>query len=452
MNVCQTVPPIYRGGAFWRGEEMTKWRVCIFMADYFKMSGEERLAELQQLRKAYEEYQSKQLQLDMSRGKPCTEQLELSMDMLNPIDYHTETGFDSRNYGVLEGLPEARRFFAELLDVQPEEIIVGGNSSLQMMYYLIDLGCRRGFVDSPRPWSQEETVKFICPVPGYDRHFRVTEYFGFELLRVDMTENGPDMDAVENLVKDPAVKGIWCVPLYSNPDGYVYSDETVRRLASMKTAAPDFKIIWDDAYCVHHLTDEPQHTLNILQECRKAGNELRPLIQCSTSKITFPGAGVSAVAADEKNVAYILKNMMPMLISYDKMNQLRHVRYLKNKQGVLEHMKKHRAILQPKFELVKDTLQSRLAPCGNIAWWTDPKGGYFISLYVENGCAKRIVQLCKEAGVVLTGAGAAYPKDYDPDDHHIRIAPSYPTLDELKIASELLTICVRIAVLEKLTK
>ena len=280
-----------------------------------------------------------------------------------------------------------------------------------MMYYLIDLGCRRGFVDSPRPWSQEETVKFICPVPGYDRHFRVTEYFGFELIRVDMTENGPDMDAVEELVQDPSVKGIWCVPLYSNPDGYVYSDETVRRLAAMKTAAPDFKIIWDDAYCVHHLTDEPQHTLNILQECRKAGNELRPLIQCSTSKITFPGAGVSAVAADEKNVTYILKNMMPMLISYDKMNQLRHVRYLKNKQGVLEHMKKHRAILQPKFELVKETLQRRLTPCGKVAWWTDPKGGYFISWYREDRCAQRLGELRKQAGVVLTAPGAAYPKE-----------------------------------------
>ncbi len=419
------------------------------MADYLKMSKAEQEQELSKLKRLYQTYQDKQLKLDMSRGKPCPQQLDLSMDMLKLSDYHAEDGIDSRNYGLLEGLPEARRFFAELMDVQPQEIIVGGNSSLNMMYYLIDLGYRKGFADSPCPWSQEKTIKFICPVPGYDRHFRITEYYGFELLSVPMTPAGLDMDKVEELVQDSSVKGIWCVPVYSNPDGYTYSDDTVRRLAQMKTAAPDFKIIWDNAYCVHHLTDDQEQTLNILEECRKANHEMRPLMQCSTSKITFPGAGVAAVAASEKNVNYILKHMTPMLISYDKMNQLRHIRYFKNKQGVLNHMQKHRAILQPKFELVEQILEQEVADCGDIAWWTKPNGGYFISLYVQQGCAKRIVELCKQAGVVLTDAGAAYPKGYDPQDHHIRIAPTLPSLQELETAAQLLTICIRIAALEK---
>lgn len=420
------------------------------MADYLKMDAAQRQQKLQSLQEQYQQYLAKGLHLDMSRGKPCTQQLDLSMDMLSLNDYTAADGTDSRNYGVLEGLPEARTFFAELMGVSPSEVIIGGNSSLNMMFYLVELGYRKGFADSPRPWAKEDTIKFICPVPGYDRHFRVTEYFGFELLSVPMTPEGPDMDAVEQLCKDPTVKGIWCVPVYSNPDGYTYSPETVRRLATMETAAPDFKIIWDDAYCVHHLTDHPQSTPNILEECRAAGHEMRPLMQCSTSKITFPGAGVAAVAACEENVQYILQHMMPMLISYDKMNQLRHVRYLKNKQGVLEHMKKHRAILQPKFQLIQQTLEQQLEPCGEIAWWTKPHGGYFISLYLQDGCAKRVVQLCKQAGVVLTDAGAAYPKGIDPNDHHIRIAPSFPSLEELETASLLLTLCVRIAALEKL--
>ena len=419
------------------------------MADYLKMNQAEQEQELNKLKSLYQEYQSKQLKLDMSRGKPCPQQLDLSMDMLKLSDYRAEDGTDSRNYGLLEGLPEARRFFAELMDVQPEEIIVGGNSSLNMMYYLIDLGYRKGFADSLRPWSQEKTIKFICPVPGYDRHFRITEYYGFELLSVPMTPTGPDMDQVEELVQDSSVKGIWCVPVYSNPDGYTYSDDTVRRLAQMKTGATDFKIIWDNAYCVHHLTDKEEGTLNILDECHKAGHEMRPLMQCSTSKITFPGAGVAAVAASEKNVNYILNHMTPMLISYDKMNQLRHIRYLKNKQGVLNHMQKHRAILEPKFQLVEQILEKEVADCGDIAWWTKPNGGYFISLYVQEGCAKRIVELCKQAGVVLTDAGAAYPNGYDPQDHHIRIAPTLPSLQELETAAQLLTICIRIAALEK---
>ena len=420
------------------------------MADYFEMDRQQLEAEHEALQALYKEYQSRGLKLDMSRGKPCPEQLDLSMDMLKLEDYRGDNGTDSRNYGLLEGMPEARVFFADLMGVQPEEVIVGGNSSLSLMYYLIDLGCRQGFVDSPDNWNGGKKRKFICPVPGYDRHFRVTEYFGFELLSVPMTPDGPDMNQVEELVKDPTVKGIWCVPVYSNPDGYTYSDETVRRLAQMETGAPDFKIFWDDAYCVHHLTDHPRGTISILKECELAGYPERPLLFCSTSKITFPGAGVAAMAASRKNIQHILDNMFPMVISYDKMNQLRHVRYLKNKQGVLEHMKKHRAILEPKFRMVQDILDSDVVPYGPIAWWTKPQGGYFISLYLQSGCAAKVVRLCKEAGVVLTGAGAAYPYGKDPDDHHIRIAPTVPSLEELEVACRLLAVCVRLATVEKL--
>ena len=422
----------------------------MIMADYFAMDCAQLEAEHARLMGEYDCYKAQGLKLDMSRGKPCPEQLDLSMDMLKLEDYRGDNGTDSRNYGLLEGMPEARVFFADLMGVQPEEVIVGGNSSLSLMYYLIDLGCRQGFVDSPDNWNGGKKRKFICPVPGYDRHFRVTEYFGFELLSVPMTPDGPDMNQVEELVKDPTVKGIWCVPVYSNPDGYTYSDETVRRLAQMETGAPDFKIFWDDAYCVHHLTDHPRGTISILKECELAGYPERPLLFCSTSKITFPGAGVAAMAASRKNIQHILDNMFPMVISYDKMNQLRHVRYLKNKQGVLEHMKKHRAILEPKFRMVQDILDSDVVPYGPIAWWTKPQGGYFISLYLQSGCAAKVVRLCKEAGVVLTGAGAAYPYGKDPDDHHIRIAPTFPSLEELEVACRLLAVCVRLATVEKL--
>jgi DNA-binding transcriptional MocR family regulator len=421
------------------------------MANYLAMDREALTEEQQLLRAEYQRYKNMGLSLNMARGKPCTEQLDLSKEMLKMEDYTGENGFDARNYGLLEGMPEARRFFADLLGVKKEEVIVGGNSSLQLMYYLIDLGWRQGFVDSPRPWRHYNSLKFLCPVPGYDRHFRVTEYFGFQMINIPMTENGPDMDMVEELVKkDDSVKGIWCVPVYSNPDGYCYSDETVRRLARMQTAAPDFKIIWDNAYIVHHLTDEICECPNILTECKAAGNAERPLIFCSTSKITYPGAGVAALAASESNIQNILQNMMPMIISFDKMNQLRHVQFLKDKQGVLEHMKKHRAILEPKFNLVKETFAAQLSPCGEIAHWTNPKGGYFLSLYVEEGCAKRVAQLCKDAGLTLTGAGASFPYGLDPKDEHLRIAPTYPKLAELEKASMLLTICVRLATVEKL--
>lgn len=420
------------------------------MKEYQSMTKQELQEEYQAVLAQYRDYQAKGLKLDMSRGKPCTEQLELSNGLLSQNQYIGENGEDSRNYGLLAGMPQARRFFAELLGVEENEVIVGGNSSLTLMYYMIDMGWRVGFADSDHPWRMEEKLKFLCPAPGYDRHFAITEYFGFEMIPVPMHEDGPDMNLVEQLAADPSVKGIWCVPLYSNPDGYIYSAETVRRLASMKTGAPDFKIIWDDAYCVHHLTDELCSVPGILAECKKYGTQDRPLLVCSTSKVTFPGAGVAALAASEANIRHILAQMAPMAISFDKMNQMRHVSFLKNKAGVLEHMKKHRAILEPKFELIKKAFAQQLSPCGPIARWTDPKGGYFISLYVMDGCAKRVVQLCKEAGVVLTPAGSAYPYGNDPQDHHLRIAPSYPTMAELEQASQLLCVSVRLACLEKL--
>ena len=420
------------------------------MADYFAMDSRQCAQELYSLRNIYEEYAAKGLKLDMSRGKPAPDQLDLSMDLLTITDYKGETGIDSRNYGNLEGMPEARRFFADILGAQPDEVIVGGNSSLNMMYYLIDLGWRLGFADSPAAWNACGRPKFLCPAPGYDRHFRVTEYFGFELIAVPMLPTGPDMDCVEALVKDEAVKGIWCVPLYSNPDGYSYSDETVRRLAAMETAAPDFKIMWDNAYCVHHLTDTHDVILNMLEECRKAGHEDRALMFCSLSKVTFPGAGVAAMAASRRNIDYILKNMFPMIISFDKLNQVRHIRFLKDMDGLAAHMEKHRALLEPKFRAVLAILDEGLSGCGSIARWTKPNGGYFLSLYTLGGCAKRTVQLCREAGVVLTDAGAAYPYGVDPQDSNIRIAPTFPPLDELETASRLLCVCVRIATLEKL--
>ncbi len=421
------------------------------MSNYFAMNPAQLAAEQAQLQKDYEGFQNMKLSLNMARGKPCTEQLDLSKEMLQMDDYTCADGFDARNYGRLEGLPEARSFFAELLGVSKDEVIVGGNSSLQLMYYLIDLGWRQGFVDSIRPWRFFNSVKFLCPVPGYDRHFRITEYFGFQLISIPMSPDGPDMDMIEQLVaKDDTIKGIWCVPVYSNPDGYCYSAEAVERLAKMQTAAPDFKIIWDNAYIVHHLTDEICECPNILELCKQYDHAERPLVFCSTSKITYPGAGVAALAASERNIQSILQNMEPMIISFDKMNQLRHVQFLKNKQGVLEHMKKHRAILAPKFQMVKDAFASQLTPCGDIAHWTDPKGGYFISLYVQPGCAKRVAQLCKQAGLTLTGAGASYPYGIDPEDAHLRIAPTYPKTEELRVASQLLTVCVRLAAVEKL--
>ncbi|HIV86614.1 MAG TPA: aminotransferase class I/II-fold pyridoxal phosphate-dependent enzyme [Candidatus Pygmaiobacter gallistercoris] len=418
------------------------------MNDYLKMSRAELEAEKERLLQLYGDEKKKGLKLDMSRGKPCPEQLDLSMDLLKIQEYRTEAGADTRNYGFLEGIPEARRLFGELLGVDPQQVLVGGNSSLNLMFEVVAAGCRDGF--GKTPWSAGEKPRFLCPAPGYDRHFRVTEHFGFELTTVPMREDGPDMDLVEELVKDPRVKGIWCVPTYSNPDGYCYSDETVRRLAALEPAADSFKILWDNAYLVHYLEDAPEDTLNIMDACKACGHEELPILFCSTSKITFPGAGVSALAAGPKTFAAICEDLFPMTIGFDKINQLRHVLYLKDKAHILAHMAKHKAIIKPKFDAMRRLLAEGLADCGDIAHWTNPKGGYFISLYTLPGCAKRIVSLCKEAGVVLTGAGAAYPYGVDPQDWHIRLAPTYPALEEVEQATRLLCIAVRLASVEKL--
>lgn len=420
------------------------------MENYCEMGQKALLLEQEKLVVEYAEFQKMGLKLDMSRGKPSPKQLDLSMDMLSVQDYKDDTGVDARNYGNLEGLPEVRRFFAEILGVTPEETIVGGNSSLQLMYMMIDLAWQTGFSDSPQAWSQYKTVKFLCPSPGYDRHFRVTQGFGIELVTVPMLPTGPDMNVVEQLVADEAVKGIWCVPMYSNPDGYTYSDETTKRLAAMKTAAPDFRIFWDNAYGVHHLSTEKDFLLNILAECRVAGNENRPLMFCSTSKVTFAGAGVAAMAASVVNIKTILEYMFPMTIGFDKLNQLRHVRYMKQEGGIAAHMEKHAAIVAPKFKKVIETLHASLDSCGAIASWTEPHGGYFLSFYTLPRCAKRTVELCKQAGVVLTGAGAAYPYGVDPDDRHIRIAPTFPPIEELEVAAKLLCVAVRMASIEVL--
>lgn len=421
------------------------------MADYFRMSKDQLEAEKAALEEEYAWYKSKGLSLNMARGKPGPHQMQLAMDLLRLDDYTAADGTDVRNYGNLEGLYEARALFGEVMGICPEEVFMGGNSSLQLMYNLVAIGYMFGFQDSPVPWREVEDRKFLCPVPGYDRHFRITEEMGFEMINIPMLTDGPDMDMVEKLVaEDASIKGIWCVPQYSNPDGITYSDEVVERFAKMKTAAPDFKIFWDEAYIVHHLTTKPIETPVLLERSKEYGTEDRVFMFTSTSKITFPGAGVSALGCSVNSMKYICKRFEPMIISYDKMNQLRHVRFLKNKAGVLAHMQKHRRRLVPCFDAVKTTFKQELRPCGNIARWTDPKGGYFISLYVMPGCAKRVAQLCREAGLTLTGAGAAYPYGKDPEDSHLRIAPTYPSLSEVEEASMLLTVCVRLAVVEKL--
>jgi len=413
-------------------------------------TNEQLTARLQELKGRYEEYKAQDLRLDMSRGKPGAEQLDLSLPMLESLTskdmYLTETGFDTRNYGLLDGIPEAKVLFAELLGVEPDNIIVGGNSSLNMMFDYIATAYTKG-VCGHEPWSHQGAVKFLCPSPGYDRHFAVTQYFGIEMLPVPMTENGPDMDQIEELVKDPLVKGVWCVPMYSNPDGITYSDDTVRRFAALKPAAPDFRVMWDNAYCVHHLGEEKDTLLNIFEEAHREGTEDLFVEFTSTSKISFPGAGVAVLAASVRNIADIKSRMTVQTIGHDKLNMLRHVRYFKTADGIREYMKRHAAVLSPRFELVLSILEEELGGRG-IAQWHKPRGGYFISVNVNEGCAKRTVKLLADAGVVLTGAGATYPYGQDPLDSNIRLAPSFPPLSELQTATELFCICAEIAAIE----
>jgi len=404
------------------------------------------------LRQQYLSLQAQGLQLDMSRGKPGVQQLDLSLEMLecvNPRDgYTAANGFDARNYGVLDGLPEVKSLFGDMLGVAPEQVIVGGNSSLNMMFDYISTCYSRG-VCGNLPWCRQGEVKFLCPVPGYDRHFAVTEFFGIKMIPVEMTPYGPDMNKIEELVKDPSVKGMWCVPMYSNPDGITYSDDTVRRIAALKPAAEDFRIIWDNAYCLHHLEDEGDTLLNIYPELVKNGNEDMVVMFTSTSKISFPGSGVAALAASPANVADVKKRMTIQTIGHDKLNMLRHIRFFGDIEGVKRHMKLHAAVLRPRFRVVLDTLEAQLAGL-DIAHWHQPRGGYFVSVNVMDGCAKRTVQLLREAGVVMTGAGATYPYGNDPRDRNIRIAPSYPSVEELAVAMELFCLCVELACVEKL--
>lgn len=422
------------------------------MKSYPTMTPAERKSEYDALLSEYERFKELHLSLNMARGKPGKEQLDLVSDILTVLsdsDDCIDEGLDVRNYGNLSGLPSAKCLFAGLLGTQPEQVFVGGNASLNLMYDLIAKAYTHGLRHSPRPWAKEEKVRFLCPAPGYDRHFKISESFGMELVTIRMTADGPDMDAVEAAVRDPSVKGIWCVPKYSNPEGIIYSDAVIDRLAALRPAAPDFALIWDNAYCVHEFAGDFVPFRDILSLCAAQGNADMPYEFASTSKITFPGAGVAVMAASRDNLDYLESLLTYQTISYDKVNQLRHVKYLKDRAHTLELMQRHAAILAPKFEAVLDALETQIAPL-DIARWTKPRGGYFVSLYAMNGTAKRVVGLMKDAGVVLTGAGATYPYGVDPDDSNIRIAPSLPPVDELKQAMQVLCVCLRLAALEKL--
>lgn len=424
------------------------------MKAYKEMSKEELLVLREDLNREYEETKAKGLKLDMSRGKPAASQLDMQKDFLDVItsesDLRTEAGLDCRNYGLLDGIPEAKKLMADMLGVSAEQVIVCGNASLNIMYDTIARSMIFGVMGST-PWCKLEKVKFLCPVPGYDRHFAITEQFGIEMINIPMNEEGPDMDLVEKYVnEDPAVKGIWCVPKYSNPSGVTYSDAVVKRFAALKPAAEDFRIYWDNAYIIHDLyEDKSDNLLEILSECEKAGNPDMVFEFCSTSKVSFAGAGISAVAASVANLEFIKKTMTVQTIGYDKINQLRHVRYFKNIEGMKKHMMKHAEIMRPKFQAVIEILEKELGGL-QIGSWTNPKGGYFISFDAMEGCAKAIVAKCKEAGAVLTGAGATYPYGKDPKDSNIRIAPTFPTPEELSMAADLFVLCVKLVSVEKL--
>lgn len=421
--------------------------------NYQSMSASELLELRAKLEDEYERYRALGLSLDLSRGKPAADQLSLSDELLSlPGEggYRSDSGVDCRNYGGLEGLPELRSLLSELLGIPVDNMMIGGNSSLNLMFDAIARAMIFGTPDSPRPWSAEEKIKFVCPVPGYDRHFGICEIFGIEMVNVPMTASGPDMDAVEALVaSDPAFKGMWCVPKYSNPTGVTYSDETVRRLASMKCAAPDFRIMWDNAYVIHDICEgEGDRLLDVFEACREAGNPDRVLYFTSSSKITFSGAGVALVASSDRNLAQIKKIMAIQTIGFDKINQLRHLRFLKSVENVGEHMKRQAALIRPKFEAMLSILDG-LDGLG-IAEWSRPRGGYFISLDLLSGCAKRTYELCRNAGVVLTTVGATFPYGVDPEDRNLRLAPTFPNLTDLRLATEVLVCAVKLAAVEKI--
>ncbi|WP_371297415.1 aminotransferase [Ruminococcus sp.] len=424
------------------------------MTAYKNLSVEE-LKELKtKLDAEFEEVKARGLNLDMSRGKPSAEQLNLSMGMMDVLTSDTDLicqeGVDCRNYGVLDGITEAKQLLADMMEVPKQNIIIFGNSSLNVMYDQIARAMTHGVLGST-PWAKLDKVKFLCPVPGYDRHFAITEHFGIEMINVPMTATGPDMDIVEKLVaEDDAIKGIWCVPKYSNPQGITYSDETVRRFARLKPAAKDFRIYWDNAYGIHHLYEDKQDQLiEILEECEKAGNPNLAYKFSSTSKISFPGSGIAAIASSDENLAEIRKQMQVQTIGHDKVNQLRHARFFGDINGMVEHMRKHADILRPKFDAVLETLDRELGGL-EIGSWIAPRGGYFISFDSMEGCAKAIVAKAKEAGLVMTGAGATFPYGKDPKDSNIRIAPSYPTLEDLKVAAEIFVLSVKIVSVDKL--
>ncbi|PNV62163.1 aminotransferase [Clostridium sp. chh4-2] len=424
------------------------------MKPYAEMTKEELQSLRKQLSAQYKEFQGKDLKLDMSRGKPSAEQLDLSMGMMDVLssddDLTCEDGTDCRNYGVLDGIKEAKELIGDMIEVHPDNIIIYGNSSLNVMYDTISRSMTHGVMGNT-PWCKLDKVKFLCPVPGYDRHFAITEYFGIEMINVPMTPTGPDMDIVENLVaNDEAIKGIWCVPKYSNPQGISYSDETVRRFARLKPAASDFRIYWDNAYGIHHLYDHDQdHLVEILAECKRAGNPDLVYKFSSTSKVSFPGSGIAAIATSHNNLVDIKKQLKIQTIGHDKVNQLRHVRFFGDIHGMVEHMRKHADIMRPKFEAVTTILERELGGLG-IGSWLSPKGGYFISFDSLDGCAKAIVARCKKAGLIMTGAGATYPYGKDPHDSNIRIAPSYPPLGDLMVAMELFALCVKMVSIDKL--
>jgi aspartate/methionine/tyrosine aminotransferase len=425
------------------------------MSDLKALDHQQRLEAQKSLLARYNEFKARGLNLDITRGKPCTEQLDLALGMLdcvNSKNFLTGDGTDSRNYGGLDGIPEAKELFAEYLEVQPEELIIGGNSSLNLMHDAFMRAIVKGVSEDSTPWGRLPEVKFLCPSPGYDRHFFICEYLGIEMITVPMNGNGPDMTIVEDLVADDeSIKGIWCVPKYSNPTGAVYSDDVVERLASMKTKADDFRIFWDNAYTVHHLKGQPSRLKNILTACKEAGNPERPLIFGSTSKVAFAGSGLAMMAGSAKNMALARTQISFQTIGPDKLNQLRHIAFFKNMAGIENHMQKHAAILKPKFDAVQNEMNKELAG-KNVAEWSRPAGGYFVSVDTMEGCAAAVVKMAADAGVKLTPAGSTYPYMQDPLDRNIRIAPSFPPLEDIRSATQLLAICIQLVSIEKLLK